>query len=309
MKCNLRQILFSSVVLAVTSFALPASAQFGAAVVSYVAGTTPATGFTTASAAIGEPERFTGEGVFPGIVSPFNPPFSNTEIASVGEGGHLTLRLSHYAIAQASGPEIGVFENIGLADTDFPNGQAGTPAGTFGPLDSAIVDVSADGTNWVSLGSVTFDVPTNGYIDLVNPFSNTPGNVLSDFQQPFLGNLNSFSGLRYFDAAAPDMLQLLAGSGGGTWLDISGTGLAQVGYIRFSIADDLNSSSRLNFELDAVSIAHAATGGVVVPEPATVMLFGLSVLWLKLRSHRFSRSRIREVSHQVLTKQIAQTHE
>ena len=56
----------------------------------------------------------------------------------------------------------------------------------------------------------------------------------SDFQKPFTGNLSSFNGLRYFDAANPDMLDLLAGSGGGKWLDISGTGLAQVGFIRFS---------------------------------------------------------------------------
>jgi hypothetical protein len=266
-------------------FTSRAEAQHAAAVVSYDAGVTPATGFTTASAAIGEPERLTGEGVFPGVVSPFNPPFLNTEIVSVGESGHLMLRLSHYAIPQAAGPEIGVFENIGLVDIDFPNGQAGAPAGTFGPLDSALVDVSADGANWVSLGSVTFDVPTNGYTDLVNPFSSTAGGMPSDFQQPFLGGLSSFSGLRYSDAAGPDMLELLAGAGGGTWLDISGTGLAQVGYIRFSIADDFNANSRLNFELDAVSISHAALGGAVVPEPTAFTLTLLAVV-LRLTYHR-----------------------
>ena len=60
----------------------------------------------------------------------------------------------------------------------------------------------------------------------------------------------------------------LAGSGGGKWLDISGTGLAQVGYIRFSVADDMNVESRLSFELDAVSISHGAVGRLVVPETA-----------------------------------------
>ena len=223
---------------------------------SYTAGSTPATGFTTASAAVGSPERFTGEGAFPGVVSPFNPPFGQNEIVSVGEGGHITLRLSHYAIPQAAGPEIGVFENVGLIDVNYPNGEAGSPAGTFGALDSAIVEVSADGTQWVSLGNITFDVPTNGYTDLTDPYgSEPPAACRAISRSRSLGSLSSFNGLRYSDASGPDMLELLAGSGGGKWLDISATGLSQVGFIRFSVADDLNADSRLNFELDAVSIA------------------------------------------------------
>jgi hypothetical protein len=256
-----------------------AAAQYAAAVISYDAGATPAAGFTTASAALGAPERFTGEGVFPGVVSPFSPPFLASEIVSVGEGGQITLRLSHYAIPQPVGPEIGLFENIGLIDVDFPNGQAGSPAATFGPLDNAQVDVSADGINWVSLGRVTFDVPTNGYTDLTDPFSSTPGAAPSDFQQPFTLELSSFDGLPYFDAGGPDMLELLAGSGGGTWLDISSTGLANVGYLRFSLADDGNAGTSLNFELDAVSIAHAALGSMV-PEPATATLAFSAVMAL-----------------------------
>ena len=126
-----------------------------------------------------------------------------------------------------------MFENVGLIDTNFPNGVAGSPAATFG-IDSAVVDVSANGTNWVSLGNIAFDIPATGYTDVTDPFASTAGSVPSDFQKPFTGNLNSFNGLRYFDAANPDILDLLAGSGGGKWLDISGTGLAQVGFVRFS---------------------------------------------------------------------------
>jgi hypothetical protein len=243
------------------------AAQFAFGIVSYDPGATPTGGFTTPSAALGAPERLTGEGSFPAVVSPFSPPFLSNEIVSVGEGGQITLRLSHYALPQPSGPEIGVFENIGLIDTSFPNGVAGSPAMAFG-IDRAIVDVSADGTHWVSLGSVTFDVPTNSYTDLDDPFSSVAGSVPSDLQQPFTGNLDSFSGLRYSDATGPDMLELLAGSGGGNWLDISNTGLAQVGFIRFSVPDDSDADSRLNFELDAVSIARSAVGAPVIPEPS-----------------------------------------
>jgi hypothetical protein len=246
-------------------------AQFAVGVMSYDAGSTPTAGFTTASAALGSPERLTVEGSFPTVVSPFSPPFLSSEIVSVGEGGHITLRLSHYAVPQAGGPEIGVFENVGLIDASFPNGVAGSPAMAFG-IDSAVVDVSPDGVNWTSLGRVTFDVPANAYTDLADPFSSTAGSVPSDFQQPFTGELASFSGRRYSDAADTDMLDLFAGSGGGKWLDISATGLAQVGFIRFSVADDMDAMSRLNFELDAVSIAHSAVGARIIPEPSCAVL-------------------------------------
>jgi hypothetical protein len=272
-------------VLASFAIAESASAQFAVEVISYASGTTPATvEFTMPAAAIGSPERFTGEGEFPGVVSPFNPPFLANEIVSVGEGGQLTLRLSNYAVPQVGVPEIGVFANVGFIETDFPNGQAGSPAGAFG-IDSAIVDVSENGSDWVSLGSTTFDVPTNGYTDLPNPFSGVAGSALSDFQQPFVGGLSNFDGLRYADAGEPDMLDLLAGSGGGKWIDISASGLAQVGFIRFSVLDDMTAAG-LNFELDAVSISNAAMGGVTVPEPAAIVLAGLAIAPLLRRRSR-----------------------
>src|SRR3954466_2426771 len=246
-------------------------AQYAIEVISYNPGATPASGFTTSTAALGEPERFTGEGRFPGVVSPFNPPFLSNEIVSIGEGGQLTLRLSNFAVAQSGGlPEIGVFESIGIADTNYPNGQAGSPASAFGP-DSAVVEVSADNSTWFSLGNILFDVPANGYTDLSNPYSTAPGGALSDFQQPFVGSLSSFNGLPYSHPTNFDMLDLLAGSGGGKWLDISSTGLTQVGYIRFSVPND-GTPTNQNFELDAVSVSHAAFGGPTVPEPSASTL-------------------------------------
>jgi hypothetical protein len=268
MKLNWQAMLIGVCALLSVS-ARSASAQFAAAVVSYAPGTTAALGFATPAAALGSPERFTGEGVFPGVVSPFNPPFLASEIVSIGEGGSLTLRLSHFAVPQAGGPEIGVFTNVGLIETDFPNGQAGSPVGAFG-IDSAVVDVSANGTDWVSLGNVTFDIPSNGYTDLTNPFADSPGSALSDFQQPLTLPLGSFNGLRYSDAGAQDMRELLSGSGGGKWIDISGSGLSQVGFVRFSVLDDM-SAANLNFEFDAVSVSHAALGGATVPEPSTMV--------------------------------------
>ncbi len=289
---TLRWHLCALTVVATLTISYPAMGQYAAAVVSYDAGTTPATDYVGSPlsylpGALGAPERFTGEGSWPGAVTPFNPPFASDEIVSVGEGGQLTLRLSHYAIPQAGGPEIGVFTNAGLIDVDYPNGRAATPAGAFG-VDSAVVEVSADGSAWVGLGEVTFDMPTNGYTDLTLGASSTPGSAASDFQQPFTATLADFDGLAYYDAGGPDMLDLLAGTGGGTWLDISGTGLAQVGYVRFSVADDASGATWLNFEIDAVSISHAAMGAAVVPEPAAIILLGAGLVVLGLR-HRTRR--------------------
>jgi hypothetical protein len=275
--------------LAVSVSAHRAAAQYAEDVVSFDAGTTPAFGFGLAASALGEPARFTADINFPSVVSPFSPPFSSSQIVSIGEGGQITLRLSHFAVPQAGGPEIGAFTNAGLGDNDYPNGLAGDPPFTFG-VDDAEVSVSEDGVAWISLGSVTFDIPTNGYTDLTSPFAAAPGSSLADFQQPFTGTLGDFNGLTYYDAGGNGMLDLLAGSGGGTWLDISGTGLAKVGYVRFAVADDFNAGTALNFELDAVSVSHAALGRATVPEPATVGLASLAMFLLTFIRQQARRS-------------------
>jgi hypothetical protein len=248
-----------------------AHGQYAVEVLSYDGGTNPA-GYSTASSALGSPERFTGEGVFPGEVTVFNPAFGTDELVSIGETGHLTLRLSHFAIPGA-GAEIGVFTHVGIADENYPNGQAGNPLFVFG-IDSATVEVSADGIHWESLGVKTFDIPTQGYNDI-------PGTIESNFQHPFAGALSDFNGLPLTDPANPNILELLAGSGGGTWLDISATPLAKVGYVRFSVAAGVGES----FELDAVAVAALARGGRV-PEPTALALVGLSLLASVLRRNR-----------------------
>lgn len=259
--------------LSLTTLALAAAsaahAQHAVEVLSYTPGAAPSAGYTNTAAALGQPQRDTDFGE----VSPFNPPFSTDDLVSIGEGGQITLRLSNYAIPQAGGPEIGVFTNTGLIDVDWPNGQAGTGVdfGAFG-IDSASVAVSSDGASWIGLGDFTFDNPTAGYTDAA--FTNP-----SDFQLPFTGAFADFEGLN-FDAA----MTLLGGSGGGLWLDISATGLSEVGYLRFSLADDQDAQTDLNFDLDAVAIASGAVGSATVPEPAAAALL-LAALAFTTRRH------------------------
>ncbi len=255
---------------------LPESvAAFADRVIAFESGTTATVTFdgqpfNQTESALGAPESFTGENTeFASVVSPFNPPFLTDQIVSIGENGHVTLRLSHYAIPADNGPEIGVFTNAGLVETDFPNGQAAETilpndgVTSFG-MDQAVVEVSENGTHFVTLNGglpILFDIPTNGFTDTVSPFDTMPGSVKSDPFKPFLGRLSEFNGLNY-----GQMLSLLDSSAGGTWLDISETGLSRVGFIRFSIGDDGDSDLRLNFELDAVAVAGSATGAIV-PEP------------------------------------------
>ena len=291
---NVKLIAFAIVV----SLSRIASAQYAVQVVSYNQGTNPHIDFETtlpqnlSQAALGQPTRLNG-GDFPAVVSPFDPPFRRNDIVSIGAGGQLTLRLSNYAVPQAGGPEIGVFSNAFFADSPPFDGEPQTPVSVSGN-DSAFVEVSADGVIWTSLNggsAVNFSIPSNGYADAAGPYDGAPGSVPSDFQQPFTSPLSSFDGLPYHDAGGPDMLDLLAGSGGGTWLDISSTGLPQVGYIRFSVAS--GTSSLHTFELDAVSVSHAALGTATVPEPATLLLVASAVLFLGVGRRRFRMTRDR----------------
>src|SRR6185503_2233242 len=111
-----------------------------------------------------------------------------------GEGGHLTLRLSNYAIPNASGPEIGIFENVGLIDDDYPNGITTGPAGKFG-TDNALVEVSADGISWRGLNGTA--TPTNVAINQPatyyrNSRANDVGAPFADFGIPFTAADNAF---------------------------------------------------------------------------------------------------------------------
>ena len=131
-----------------------ANAQYAVEVRSYDAGTTPAIEFGSGlpfnltSSALGEPSRYTSDPLFPGVVSPFSAPYKRDQLLSVGESGHVTLRLSNYALPQPGGHEIGVFGHASLIDVAYPAGQAGDPAAAFG-VDSAFVEVSEDGTTLV----------------------------------------------------------------------------------------------------------------------------------------------------------------
>jgi hypothetical protein len=242
-------------------------------VVSYTHGGSASDGYQVPSAALGALNPIADPLFGNTILSPFNPPYQNSDLVIVGDGGQLTLKFQQPVSASPTGPEIGVFVNNGLIDIDYPNGQNRSPAGLFSDAPQAVVKVSANGVDFFPIGAgpITFDAPSNYYADLGGSPSNTstPGSVIADMAKPFTGHVNAFSGLNWNATKA-----LLAGSAGGTWVDFSATGLPAVQYVRFEVP----AGAAYRMVVDAVS---------TVPEPvgATMIAIAAFTAAIRRRTH------------------------
>lgn len=229
-------------------------------VIDYSPGSNANPAYLDSTTTLGSPERFTGEGFFPSVVSIFSPAYGADELVSIGEGGALTVRFDQPVVddpAHAFGVDLIVFGNAGFIDEDFPNGSISNPATAFG-LDRMRISVSADGLSFVSLGDYTEGLfPAQGYADS-GPFDGAPGAVPTSFTKPVDPGLalTSFSGLTYSQA-----LTLYDGSGGGTPIDISASGLSSIQYVRVEALED----PTRNFSIEIEAFA-------AVPEPATLSL-------------------------------------
>lgn len=262
----MRSILVPLVTALACAGAASASTPWAVQVVSYNPGATAVPGYTDPASALGAPSRFTGTSAgFPGVVSMFNPAFETDQIVSIGEGGHLTLRLDRPALNDLSNPfgvDLIIFGNAGFIDVAYPGGVIGPGAGMFG-LGQGVLELSVDGVSFVPWGAFTEGLfPTVGYLDAA-PFQTTPGAVPSDLLRPVNPALtrSSFAGLTHAQA-----LTLYAGSGGGTPIDIGLAGLASARYLRLSVPDDGSPGTDLSIEIDAVA---------VVPAPAPALVLGV----------------------------------
>ncbi len=212
--------------------------------ISYDQGANPAGGYTDPTTSLGSPERFTGEGIFPGVVSVFSPAWGLDELVSIGAGGHLEVRFDTPVTDDPANPfgiDLLIFGNAGFIDA---GGVAG--AGLFG-ADGGLIEVSADGAQWFAIAGVQADglFPTVGYLD-AGQYDTEPGTVPSDFTLPVDPTLTTadFAGL---DNAA--ILNLYAGSGGGAGVDIGSVGLSAVSYVR--ITNPGNPAETPGCEIDA----------------------------------------------------------
>ncbi|MDX2197513.1 MAG: hypothetical protein SF069_00905 [Phycisphaerae bacterium] len=241
------------------------------AVVGYSPGAGVNPSITNPSTTLGAPERSTGELLgFPAPVTPYNTPFEEDEIVSIGEGGFLTVRFDEPIVDSPSnlyGVDALIFGNGFFTTTDFTNG---TVDGLFGEGEFR-VSVSADGTNYVPLAGTFSDgfLPMLAYLDLSGPFDSNPGSVLSDYTRPVNPALtiDDFIGRTFSEVVA-----LYDGSGGGIGIDLAGTGLASASFLRI----DMLSGSSAEFDAFAV-----------VPEPTTAYsgcLLSVFVFALRRRS-------------------------
>jgi len=271
------KITLSCAAAALSIHGAAGATTYAGSVVSYDQGANAAASYTDASSAIGSPERFTGEGVFPSGVTPFNPAFGTDELVSVGSGGHLTLGFDRMITDDAShafGVDFIVFGNAGFFDASFfdadPDndgaGITGASPSLFGVGGQATVQVSHNGADWVTAATTPLGLfPTLGYSDYAGPTPLTPGADETDFTRaldPAL-TIGDFADLNF-----AQILDLYADSGGGIGIDIAGTGLESAAFVRF-----VNNSDTA-FEIDAVS---------VVPAPGALGTVGVALVFATRR--------------------------
>jgi hypothetical protein len=219
----------------------PGDDPFADEVIDYQPGEGAAPGYADPATALGEPERLTGEGVFPGVVSILNGPWLDTEIVSLGEGGCLTLRFDTPVTDDPANP-FGV-DLLIFGNAFFVGDDAGI-TGLF--ADGGSVEVSPDGATWslVPDGSADGLYPTQGWRD-AGPFDAEPGDEPTDFTRPVnpAFTVDHFIGRGYAEALA-----MYGPSGGGAPVDVGVTGLESVSFVRIC-----NPVPGITVEIDAVA--------------------------------------------------------
>jgi hypothetical protein len=202
-------------------------------VVSYDAGSGAEPGYTDPQVALGAPERFTGEGEYPGAVTPFNPPWLPDEVVSVGAGGSLVVHFDEPITDDPGhlfGVDLIIFGNGSFLDSDWPNGRVG---GLWeeGPF---VVSISDDGANWIELPGEHYDAmfPPLAYLDLNGPYDPDPGSIPSDFTRPVDPDLTYAD---FADRTFSEIVALYDGAGGGIPLDIGAAGVSEASYVRVDV--------------------------------------------------------------------------
>ncbi|HUA66916.1 MAG TPA: PEP-CTERM sorting domain-containing protein [Candidatus Saccharimonadales bacterium] len=222
-------------------------AQFADAVISYNPGSGFAAGYTNASSALGAPALGSS-------INPMDPPFTKTQLVSIGAGGEITLQLDMPIMDNASDP-YGL-DFIIFANSFFvANGGSGQNETTSGSLyyhpASILVQVSADDLNWFTLNSSLAPQPGEWFPSYGggNPLIPVdPSLATTDFAGMTLGQIES----------------LYAGSAGGTGYDLAwaqdsdnnNANLTSADYVRLEVQSGV-------LDMDAISVVPEPSAGVL----------------------------------------------
>ena len=228
---------------------------FADVVIRYVPGRNAAPGYDDPTTALGPPERFSGEGIDPGVVSMFQAAWRPDELVSIGAGGSLVLRFDTPVTDDPNNPygiDLLVFSNTFLIGP----GVCSPPCGVSD--EGGTIEVSPDGAAWTLVPATTIEglFPTEGWVDLEDPFSAIPGRVPTDPTRPVDPRLalTDLEGLPY-----PALRDLYHGSAGGAGIDLAPLGLTEIRYVRLSAPIDALGSP----EVDAVADVAPRTPGDV----------------------------------------------
>ncbi len=220
---------------------------FADLLVSFDAGQNPHPSYRDPVTALGQPERFTGEDVFPGVISAFKPAWGADEIVSIGAGGSLVVGFDTPVTDDPRNPygvDLLIFGNAGFTDAAWPNGIVGSSL--FG-ADGGTVEVSADGVIWIPVPAAVPDdlFPTIGYRD-AGPYDEAPGSAPTQLTKPVdpVLTLADFIGLDN-----DGVIGLYGTSGGGNGIDLGALGLAEISFVRISNPIDATE----HIEIDALA--------------------------------------------------------
>ena len=273
MKVSLKT--FQAVAIVVQIFFLISHTEaspYATTVINYQAGSNAASGYLNPYAALGEPSRVTDRDGPEAEVQPesdvtvFYPSWSRDELVSIGAGGELVVSFDHAVMdnpTNSYGIDFIIFGNAFFIDQEP---SAGIAVGLY--ADPAKIAVSQDNQNWYDIPGIMADdlFPTQGYINTSSADgSSHDGTIPTDFTKPVDPGID-WNGKSY-----AEILALYDGSGGGTGVDISVTGLEWIQYVKIY----QNNTDSWSAEIDGMAI---------VPEPATFLLFCFGGLALRKRN-------------------------
>jgi hypothetical protein len=239
-----------------------AQAQFASGVISYNPGSGFSPNFTNSGAALGAPASGSG-------ITPFAPPFSTSQIVSIGAGGSLTLQFNTPILNNPANPygiDMMIFGNSFFVITSGSGSSAITSGAIFTSTISTRVEVSADGSTWFTLDpnlapNVGTLFPTDGTGSPFVPVN--PALTSADF------NGLNLSGIR----------SLYRGSAGGAGFDLS--------WARDGDGNPVDLQSASFLRIDVLSGRTQIDAVSVVPEPGSWMMGAIGgILWLKFGCRR-----------------------